>query len=205
MSLLVIDISDKIEELGILFANLLEDCLLNESIQSQYDLNNDYEQQDSSSPPAENSLCLPSPVDHVPGDAQPGEYRAAICPRSESHRLRMEPFTSTGSGWRPGPFGQQYGRTRGLQDLGSSSIYGYSGGDICTGGLPAFQKFCRLESFIRTLFAYPDPDHRSGWLLRSRPIQRSAAAGIERHHVPGGTSSNKSPPVWRKDQQGQER
>lgn len=107
MSLLVIDISDKIEELGILFANLLEDCPLNESIQLQDNLNsNDHEQQDPISSPAENSLRLPQAIDHAPGYAQPGEYRAAICPQPESHRLWMDPFASPYPGWGPWPDGE---------------------------------------------------------------------------------------------------
>jgi hypothetical protein len=192
MSLLVIDISDKIEELGILFANLLEDCLFNESVQLQYDLNrNDHEQQDPISSPAENSLCLPQAIDHVPGYAQSGEYRAGICPQPESHRLWMESFTSPDPGWRSWPFGQQYCRTGRLQDPGSGSINGKSWGHICTGSLTAFQKFCRLEPPVRTLFAYPDADHRSGWLLRPGTIKRSVTAWIEGYNVAGRTSSNK--------------
>ena len=206
MSLLVIDISDKIEELGILFANLLEDCPLNESIQLQDNSNsNDHEQQDSIFSPAENSLCLPQAIDHVPGYAQPGEHRATICPQPESHRLWMEPFTSPGSGWGPWPFGEQYCRTGRLQDPGSGSIHGKSRGHICTGSLTAFQKFCRLEPLIGTLFTYPDPDYRSGRLLRPGTVQRPVVAGTQGDHVAGRTSSNKGPPVWRKDQQSEER
>lgn len=158
MELLVIDISDKIEELGILFANLLEDCPFNENIQVQDYLNSiHYEQQNSIFSPAENSLYLPQAIDYVPGHAQPREHRAAICPKPESHRLWMEPFTSPDTRWRPWPIGQQYSSTGRLQDSGSGSIYEKSRGHICSGSLTTFQKLCRLESIIGALFTYQKP------------------------------------------------
>src|SRR5665647_1211150 len=78
----VIDISDIIEELGILFANLLEDFPVNEYIHSPNILVN--EQQDPVFSPTENGLHLPEAVHHVPGHAQPGEYQPSICARTES-------------------------------------------------------------------------------------------------------------------------
>src|SRR5665647_1326839 len=107
MDQMVIDISDKIEELGILFANLIEGCPLNELLQS--DLNYIiYEQQDPTLSSTENSLYLSEAINDVPGDAQPGEYRKTICTAAESLTIWMGCNAHPDNGWRPGAVWHQH-------------------------------------------------------------------------------------------------
>ncbi len=77
MDQLVIDISDKMEELAILFANLIEDFPINEYIHSSNFTQN--EQQDPIFSSAENGLHLSETIHHAPGNAQSGEHRSSIC------------------------------------------------------------------------------------------------------------------------------
>src|SRR5215210_4760657 len=106
MDQLVIDISDKIEELGILFANLIEDFPF-QLLQS--DLNNiTYEQQDPVLSSTENSLYLSEAVNDVQGDAQSGEHRKTICPAAESPAICMGFNAHQDNGWGPGPVWHQH-------------------------------------------------------------------------------------------------
>src|SRR6266542_6666870 len=195
MDQLLIDISDIIEELGILFANLIEDYPLNELLQS--DLNNiTYEQQDPILSSTENCLHLPEAVYDVPGDAQHREYRKTICTPAESLTIWMGSNTYSDNGWRPGTVGNQYYARGGLQITSSRSIHGQCGCHLCTGGLTSFKEFRRLEQATGTLLTHPNIDYRSGWLLRSKPVQRSTSFRFKRHHVACGVASNKGPPAW---------
>ena len=107
MEQLVIDISDKIEALGILFANLMEGFPLNELPQSELNIIT-YEQQDPIISSAENSLYLSAAINHVPGDAQSGEHRETICPQTESPSIWMGCNAHPDNGWRPGPVWHQH-------------------------------------------------------------------------------------------------
>ncbi len=194
----VIDISDILEELGILFANLIEDFPVNEYIHSPNILAN--ERQNPIFSPTENGIHLSEAVNHAPGNAQPREYRSSIRSRAESPAIWMGLNQHTNPRWRPGSIRQQYFPPGGFQIAGGRSVNGQSGCNLRAGSIPPFQEFCRLKPPARTLFAYPDSDHRSGWLLRSQPVQRSTSFRSEGNNVPGRAASNKSPPAWSQTQ-----
>jgi len=193
MEHLVIDISDILEELGILFANLIEDFPVNEYIHSP---NLEVNEQDPIISPTENGLHLSEAVNHAPGNAQPGEHRYTICTQTESPGVWMGFNTDPGPGWRSGAIWQQYIAQEGFQVAGGRSIYGQSGSNLRTGSIPPVQELCRLEPVTRTMFPHKDTDHRPGWMLRSSPVQRPTSIRVERNHVAGRAASNKSPPVW---------
>src|ERR1019366_7558849 len=199
MDQLVIDISDKIEVLGILFANLIEGCPLNELLSS--DLNNiTYEQQDPVISSTQNCVYLSETVDNVPGDAQYRKHRAPICATAESPAIWMGSDSHPDNGWRPWSIGNQHYTQGRFQITGSRSFYGQCGCYLCAGSIPAVQELRRLEPLARTLFAHSNINHRSGWLLRPQPIQRSTSFGFKRYHVASGIASNKGPPPWSQTQ-----
>ena len=173
MDQLVIDISDIMEELGILFANLIEDFPINEYIHSPNFIQN--ERQDSIISSTEIGLHLSETIHHVSGDAQPGEHRSSIFTTTKSPAIWMGYNTNTHHGWGPGPIGQQYHQQGRLQITGSRSFHGQCWCYLCAGSIPSVQEFCRLEPFTRTLLSHSNTDHRSGWLLRSQPVQRSTS------------------------------
>src|SRR4030042_2848333 len=153
----VIDISDILEELGILFANLIEDFPVNEYIHESNLLVN--EQQDPIFSPTENGLHLSETVNHAPGNAQHGEHQSSICSRAESPAIWMGFNTYSCSGWGSGTIRQQHFPPAGFQVAGGRSVHGQCRCNFCVGSIPSVPEFCRLEQITRTLFAYPDTDH----------------------------------------------
>ena len=193
MEHLVIDISDILDELGVLFANLIEDFPINEYIDSSTLVTNESQNPIISS--TEDGLHLSEAINNAPGNAPPGEHRSSICTQTESHGVWVGCNKHPDPGWRPGTIRQQYYPTGGLQITGGRCIHGQSGGDLRTGSIPSVQEFCRLEPVTRTMFPHKDTDHRPGWMLRSSPVQRPTSFRVERNHVAGRAASNKSPPV----------
>ncbi len=124
------------------------------------------------------------------------EYGQTICTRTESSAVRLGQNPDPDHGWGSGAIREPYYQPGGFQVPGGRSIHGERRRHLRPGSFTSFQEFCRLEPFTRTLLPHPNAHHRSGWLLRSQPVQRSASARFKGHHVSGGAASNKSPPPW---------
>jgi hypothetical protein len=194
-----VNISDIIDQLGVLFANLLEDYpfedIENENqLSTKTDIENEPENPTVSS--TEVSICIPAPVHDVSSSSSQQQYGKTVCFGKQGSRAGLEEREYQNIGWRFRTIRNPDQKQGALQIISCRCLNEQSRGNFCTGSFSLVTVFKRLEPSAGTLCNNQHPDYRRGWDLPAKSLQRPTPVRFERNNVSGRIALNKSPPAW---------